>query len=170
MKKFGKILLLLVAILTLVGCQGGSESGNGENEGNKENGATRKCTIINDQQSTSGYKVDSSITIYSKDDIVTKVKKVETVTATDKEILSYFEQTLNNQYEATNEKYGGYTYDIKTTNEKLTSNVEIDYTKMNLEQYVKDNEVMKEYVNDKNELTVDGITKLYEAMGATCEK
>ena len=169
MKKFGKILLLLVAVLTLVGCQGDESSNNGK-DAPKDNEVTKKCTIINDQQSTSGYKVESSVTIYSKDNIVTKVKTVETVTASQKEILSYFEQTLNNQYEATNESYGGYTYEIKTTDEKLTSNVEIDYTKMNLEQYVKDNAVMKDYVNDKNELTVDGITQLYEAMGATCEK
>ena len=167
MKKFGKILLLLVAVLTLVGCQGDS------NEKEKDKGVnekTIKCTIVNDQQSTSGYKVDSDITIYAEDNIVTKVKTVETVIAHQKEILTYFEQTLNNQYEETNKNYGGYTYEIKTTDEKLTSNVEIDYTKMDLNKYVNDNAVMKEYVNDKNELTVDGITKLYEAMGATCEK
>lgn len=163
MKKTGKILLLLLAVLTLVGCQT-SETKNEEKE------ITKKCTIVNDQQSTSGYKIESSMTIYAKNDIVTKVETTEVVTSDQTEILSYFEDTLDAQYEAASQTYGGYNYDIKTTDEKLTSTVTIDYTEMNLDKYVEDYSVMKDYVNAENKLTVEGITKLYESMGATCEE
>ena len=40
---------------------------------------------------------------------------------------------------------------------------------MDLEQYVKDNSSIKQYVTSDNKISVNGIISIYEALGATCE-
>ena len=39
-----------------------------------------------------------------------------------------------------------------------------------MEKLAKDQSSMKNYMNDKNEITLEGIKALYKAMGATCEE
>ena len=69
-----------------------------------------------------------------------------------------------------NDTYGGYDVNITNADGKVTSVAKIDYSKLNIEQLVKDDPSMKNAVNDKNELTVTGIKSMYSAMGITCEK
>ena len=38
-----------------------------------------------------------------------------------------------------------------------------------LEQYVKDNSSMKQYVTSDNKISLNGIISIYETLGATCE-
>ena len=40
---------------------------------------------------------------------------------------------------------------------------------MDLDKFVKSNTALSSYVNDKNQLTKDGVISLYESLGAKCE-
>ena len=154
MKKFAKILVVFMGVILLAGC------------GNSK--TISKCTLESDQ-SASGYKLSSEYNIYATGDVVTSVKTTEVVTSDNNTILEYFEKTLKTQYDAANKSYGGYSFDIKKDENKVTSNVTIDYTKMDLSKYVKDNTAMKSYMNKDNKITLKGAKKLSEALGATCE-
>ena len=154
MKKFIKLSFVFMFIILLSGCKGGK--------------VVTKCTMTSDQ-SASGYKIKSTYNITSKSDIVNKVEIEEVVESKNKTILAYFKKQLKNQYKSYNTIYGGYEYEVTSEDKKVTSKVTVDYKKMNLKKFVKENEAMKEYVNKDNELTLKGIKTMYESMGAKCE-
>ena len=154
MRKIGKILFGFLGIILLTGC------------GDKKQ--VSKCTL-NSDQSASGYTINSTYEIYSTNDIVSSVKTKEVVTSKNTTILAYFEDLLNKQYKSASETYGGYTYKVTNKDGKVTSEVTINYDKMNLSKFVKDNASMKSYVNKSNKLTLDGVKKIYEGLGATCK-
>ncbi len=68
-----------------------------------------------------------------------------------------------------NNKYGGYEYKIDINDNELNANITIDYTKYNMQKFVSDNVAMKEYVNENNELTLEGAKKYYESIGSKCD-
>lgn len=155
MKKGVKILSVFLVSILLMGCEG------------KE--VVKKCTLsVNN--SSNGYSVNSTYEIHAKGDVVTSVKTKEVVTSDTESILSYFETNLNDTYKKANDTYGGYTYNIKKESNKVTSDVTINYEKMDLKKYVSDNSAMKSYVNKDNKITLKGAKKVYETLGATCEK
>mgnify|MGYP004629330705 FL=1 len=154
MKKGVKILSVLLISFLLMGCE--------------EKEVVKKCTLsVNNTDN--GYSLKSTYEIHAKNNVVNSVKTKEVVTSEKDSILSYFEKTLNNTYKKANDTYGGYTYNVKNDNNKVTSDVKIDYNKMNLKKYVSDNSVMKSYVNSNNKLTLKGAIKIYENLGATCK-
>lgn len=156
MRKCLKYFILVIAIIFVSGCDSNVRE------------VQRTCKLTTNAVAQ-GYKLESEYVIYGKGDVVNKVSTIETVISDDEEILDYFEETLRTTYDATSETYGGYTIDITNENGKVVSKVTIDYNKMNLEQYVEDNSVMKDYVNSDNKLMVSGLVNLYESLGATCE-
>lgn len=153
--KYIKIISLVFIVVLLSGC-------------GEQKEFTKTCTLTSNNP-VDGYKLDTEYKIYGKGKIAEKVVTIETVTSDNDEILDYFEKTLKSTYETTNKEYGGYTNKVTNKDGKLVSETTIDYTKMDLEKYVKDNSVMKNYVNSKNELLADGVQKIYEALGATCK-
>lgn len=154
MKKFIYGALAIGILFLLSGC------------GAKEK--TIECTLSSNDK-INGYQLNSTYTIYAKGDSVEKVVTKEEVTSDSEEILNYFESTLKTTYEAADKAYGGYQYSVDKKDNKVVSDVTIDYNKMNVKQYVTDVPALKNYVkNDK--LTVEGLTSLYEGMGATCKK
>lgn len=162
MKKVIKSLLALSLIVLLVGC--------GEKKETKEEikEKTYKCTLTSNDI-VNGFKLESVYEIYATGDVVKKVKTEEKVTSDDETILDTFENTLNTTYEAADKNYGGYDYSVTRNDNEVLSITTIDYTKMNLKQYIKDNSALSQYVNDNNELTAEGIKSLYTSMGATCD-
>ena len=161
MKK-GLVLLSLLVLLT--GC--------GEETNNDVLQEVPKQEIMHCESSTrdvvNGYETTSEYTIYYTGDYVDKVETVETVMSESEDILDTMEDYVNNTYDSMNNAYGGYTYEVIREENKVISNVEIDYTKMNLDQYVTDQPTMSDYVKD-DKFLVDGIVEVYEAIGATCE-
>ncbi|MBO5530577.1 MAG: DUF1307 domain-containing protein [Bacilli bacterium] len=155
MKKFVKLTFAFMLVVLLTGCLGKDK--------------VTKCTLKSDQ-SASGYKITSEYNVYSSKDEVNKVVTTETVESKNNTILAYFEKQLKSQYKANNDSYGGYKYEITNKDGKVVSKVTIDYSKMNLNKFVKDNPAMKSYVNKSNKITVKGIKSMYQSMGATCEK
>jgi uncharacterized lipoprotein YehR (DUF1307 family) len=155
MKKFVKLTFAFMLVVLLTGCLGKDK--------------VTKCTLKSDQ-SASGYKITSEYNVYSSKDEVNKVVTTETVESKNNTILAYFEKQLKSQYKANNDSYGGYKYEVTNKDGKVVSKVTIDYSKMNLNKFVKDNPAMKSYVNKSNKITVKGIKSMYQSMGATCEK
>ena len=45
----------------------------------------------------------------------------------------------------------------------------MSYEIVDIEKYGKDNATIKNYLNDKNEFTLEGMKTLYTTLGATCE-
>lgn len=157
MRKGLKILFISMIIILLVGCN--------NKDTNKE--ITKKCTL-SQNQSSNGYTLDSKYEIHSKNGYVTKVITKETVESESEEVREYFKSTLEDSYKSTNEKYGGYTYSITENDNKVISNVTINYSKMDIEKFIEDNSQMSSYVKN-NKLTLDGIVAIYEALGAICK-
>mgnify|MGYP001861457807 FL=1 len=165
MKK-GLLLLLLLLTLSvlLTGC--------GEESKNDVNPETSKQETMHCESSirdvVNGYETTSKFTIYYTGDYVDKVETVETVTSESEEFLDNMEEYINSTYDAMNSTYGGYSYEVIREDGSIVSNVVIDYSKMDLEQYITDQPTMSNYVeNDK--LLVEGIVDIYEEAGATCE-
>ena len=152
MKKLA--LLVPVLLLSLTGC-GTTQTG------------TINCTLSTNDV-INGYKLESSYKINYTGDYVDNVETLEEVTSESEVLLDTFETTLNDTYSATNQAYGGYTYTVTNESGKVTSKVTIDYSEMNIDKYVKDQPVLKSYVED-GKMLVDGVKAIYESMGATCE-
>lgn len=156
MKKCVKILSLVFAIILISGCSGNKKE------------FVKTCTLTSNDP-TLGYKLESEYKIYGEGDVANKVVTVEVVSSDSQDNLDYFEELFKSTYASTNEVYGGYTNKVTNKDGKVTSETTIDYNKMDVEKYVKDNSVMKSYVNKDNKVLVDGVVKIYEAIGATCE-
>lgn len=164
MKK--KLFLLVPAFaLVLTGC--GSDSNN-EKEADDNSVAKKVTCTLSSSDAENGYSLDSTYIINYKDNYVESVNTTETVTSENEQILSYFEETLNASYEQANETYGGYTFTVKNEDGKVVSQVTIDYTKMNLEQFIEDQPTIKDYT-ENNKITVSGLKSMYTQMGATCK-
>lgn len=156
MKKIVKVFAALLVVTLLCGC------------GAKEKERVIKCTASQNNLAN-GYEIKSEYNIYAKGDVVKSVKTKETVISDQEAILNTFETTLNSTYGTYSKEYGGYKYEIVKDNNTVTSNVEIDYSVMDLARFADDNSVLKNYMNDNNELTVDGLKTMYKSLGATCE-
>lgn len=170
MKKLLKSLLVISMVVLISGCGDKKEEVQNQGETPKQEATekTYKCSLTSNDV-VNGYKLESLYEIYAKDDVVKEVVTEEKVTSEDNAILDTFETTLNDTYKATDETYGGYDYEIVRSGDELVSTTTIDYSAMDLKKYVEDNSVLKSYVNDNNELTVEGIKKLYTSLGATCD-
>lgn len=154
MKKGLKILFISLFVILISGC----------GKSNKEVVST--CTLSSNQ-SSNGYKISSNYEIHSKDGLVNSVTTKEIVESDNEQVRSYFKKTLEDSYNTANESYGGYTYNVTEDGNKVISDVTIDYSKMNLEKFVNDNSQMKSYIKN-NRISLDGMKKIYEALGATC--
>lgn len=151
MKKL--ILLVPALLLSLTGCA--TQTG------------TINCTLSS-KDVVNGYELDSVYKINYTGDYVDSVETVEVVTSDSDSILDTFETTLNDSYSATSEAYGGYTYEVTREEKKVTSDVTIDYSEMDIKEFVEDQPTLNSYVED-GKFLVEGIKALYESMGATCE-
>ena len=149
------LIILLCGVILLSGC--------GDKE-QKLNCTLTKNDVVN------GYKMTSHYDVTSKNKIVTKVITTETVESEDTEVLDYFKSYIEEAYTKMNEAYGGYDFKTTLEDKKLVVNTTIDYTILNLEQLSKDDSSMKQFVDEDNNLTLDGIKKMYEILGASCKE
>lgn len=154
MKKFVYGFFAFFALVLVTGC------------GDKEK--TVACKLSSNDK-LNGYALESTYTIYAKGSTVEKVVTKEEVTSDNDEVLEFTEENLKETYKKADQAYGGYKYNVEKKDNKVTSDVTIDYNKMNLEQYAKDMPALKNYMK-KGKLSVDGAIAIYEAMGATCDK
>lgn len=156
MKKIISFLIVFIGVIFLAGCFNSNEK------------VITRCTLENDQ-SSSGYVLNSNYSIYSTNGVVTSVRTKEVVTSDNNTILEYFKKTLNDEYTSASNTYGGYDFDVSIKDNTVVSTVTIDYNKMDLKKFISDNSSMKAYVNKDNKLTLEGAKKIYESFGATCK-
>ena len=127
-----------------------------------------KCTMNNDQ-SGSGYTIDSTYEIYSSKDIVSKVEIKEIITSKNNTTLAYFEDNLKKKYEDLNKQYKGYTVKTKTEKGKTIVTATADYSKIDIEKFANANDVIKDDIKKSKKMTSDIAKKYYESLGATCK-
>ena len=127
-----------------------------------------KCTIKNDQ-GASGYTIDSTYDIYSNGDNVDKVEIKEVITSKNNTTLAYFEDRLKKKYEELNKMYKGYTVTSNTEKGKITVTATADYSKIDVEKFANDNDVIKSDIKKSNKMTSKIMKKYYESLGATCK-
>lgn len=144
-----KIMIISLILLILTGCNNHEE-------------VLSTCTLKD-------YKSKSTYQIIGKDKKVQKVKIKQEIKSDSKKELKNITNSMEQTYKQANSLYGGYV--IKTNNEKnkVILNITIDYKKLNMKKYIKDNPFMEKYTTKKLELTLDGIVSIYEQMGATCK-
>lgn len=151
MKKFLKLLLIVLVCIFLTGC------------GKK---TTLECSSNSKQ---TNYEINTNYTIKAKKDIVNEVKIKQVIKSKDKKILENFEKQLKKQYQLNKKIYGGYTYELKIKGKELIADVTINYEELNMKKFVKNNGAMKDYLNKDNQFTLEGAKKLYKSTGAKCE-
>ena len=155
MKKYLPLGLLLICMLVVSGCQ-------------EKKDYVVKCTLS--QNNVLGnYQIESTYEITTDGKIAKSVKTVEVVTSENETLLNTMSETLNTTYETMNEAYGGYVFDVDQETGKVVSTVTIDYTALDLEKLLSDQPSMKNYTNEDNQLTLEGLQNMYTTMGATCK-
>jgi len=125
------------------------------------------CTNVSNQ-TKNGYVYETKYIIKSSGNIVDTINIKETVTSDDSEKLSNFKKQFDEQYEYNKKNYGGFDYTIKQKNNKVTTDININYKEFNMKKFIKNNVAMKKYTKN-NKLTLDGAKKMYESSGATCK-
>lgn len=157
MKKFISLMLVICSVFILIGCSN-----------SEVKTLIMNCNItINDENNN--FKTVSDYNIYYNDDIVEKLKIVESIISDDENVLSTFETSFNNTYQTMKEEYGGCTYKITTTDNKVTNRVTIDYDKMDLEKFAIDQPDSEYMLNEDNKVSLKKLIATYKTMGGTCE-
>ena len=154
MKYIKRILPIFILLILLTGCKGKT--------------ITTSCTLESDQ-TPNGYVLNAKYKIYSSDDIVEKVEINQVISSEKEDILKSFKESISNQYKTNNSLYNGYKYDVNIKDNKLEANITIDYEKVDLDKYSRDNEAIKDYLTD-GKLTKDKLIELYKTSGIKCEK
>ena len=152
MRNIVKVLSIFCVAILLTGC------------GTK----VTKCTMSNDE-GQSGYTLDTSYEIYSSGDKVSKVEVKEVITSKNNTTLAYFEDKLKKKYEALNDSYGGYTVKSEIKDGKTTVTVTIDYSKVAIDKFANDNDIIKSDILKSNKMTPEIAKKYYESLGAKCK-
>ena len=151
MKK--KILILFCLLFLITGC--------------KKDLQSFTCAYTTGSTIT-GYTSSSEYTVYHDGEFVDHVEILETIKSDNIDVLSSIEQSIKNMYDPLIKKYKGYSYDIDRSRDKIISKVKIDYTKMDITAYLRDNPSQENYfLGDK--LSVDGIVAIYDSMGIGCD-
>lgn len=154
------ILVILVLVLGITGCSKKEE---------KEEKVldSFKCSL-NVSNPNLGYSTTSEYIVYYEGDFVNNVEITETILSDDSDILDYLKSEINDMYKPLKEKYKGYSYKVTRDNGKIVSRVNVDYTKMDITMYLRDNPEQEQYFLG-NKLTVEGIIDIYDSMEIGCE-
>lgn len=158
MKK--KIFILLLGLLAITGC-------NKKEENNTKELDSFRC-FYEVSNNNLGYTSSSEYTVYYKGDYVDNVDIVETITSDNDDVLDSIKESINKMYDPLVEKYKGYSYKVIRDNKKMISRVNIDYNKLDITAYLRDNPGQEEYFQG-DKLTVDGIIDIYGTMQIGCE-
>lgn len=147
-----KKIIVLIFTLFLVGCS-------------KEEMFTCNIEVENNLQN---YTMKGIYTIHYKDNYVTRIEKKERYISSDEEIINYLKESKELEYYNLNDLYGGYIYDIKSSETGVAIISNIDLSLVDLKKMEQDKKIDKDYVVS-NRLTKSGIVRFYESKGAICD-
>lgn len=126
------------------------------------------CEQTSDQPNL-GYQTETKTEIFYRDKFVTTIKTNRKIETNDNAKLNELINSYSSQYDINKASYSGYDYTLKKIDETHAEiDSEIDYSKLDMEKYLKDNPAMSKYTED-NKMTFDGAQKMYEASGYTCK-
>ena len=91
-----KVFYLLLCVFFLTGC-------------NKEEFIVCKINLENTKDN---YRLNSEYKIYYEDSLVTRIEKEDIYMSIDSNILNYFYEAKNLEYEKLNNSYGGYEFEL----------------------------------------------------------
>lgn len=126
-----------------------------------------KCSRIIDQ-SASGYKIKTYYEIYAYKNDTNYIEIKEIVYSDENSILDFYKSDLTKMYEEQNKKYGGYSIKSEKDRGKMIVTAKIDISKLKLKEFAEDNGI-SDYIKN-NKLTPDGAKKMFDNLGASCEK
>ena len=165
MKKY--FLLFLVLLLVFTGCGKKDEKDVEKDKvttGQTEAESKIVCTL---SSVNSDYSLNATYTIYYEGKYVDYVHSVENLKSNNESALNTIYSSTLSSYKKMKDNYGGYDFNIEKTENTVVSDIEIYYSRMNLQRYINDNPSMKKYVeNDK--MMVEGVKSLYTQIGAKC--
>lgn len=162
-------LLLIITCIFITGCEDTKkvelETNISESIDIESTGAALVCTTDYDYTELE-YVIGSKYVVFAEDDKVTKIVSREIIVANDSTKLDDFESYLNENHDAAIQ-YGGYTSDVKREDNKVISDVTIDYSEFDVKKFAEDNEAVD---SDMTKLSVDDIEKQYVSLGAKCTR
>ena len=125
------------------------------------------CTLHREDLAL-GYDVDSLYEIYYLGNTVDHVKTIESISSENKEILVSLKASVSSTYDRMNSLYGGYSYKISESKNKITVTTTIDYNKVDIAKLSNELSEYSEIINN-NKITYSGLTNMYIGIGATCD-
>ena len=148
-----KIIILGVALLILVtGC--GTEK--------------EKKMICTRTSNMNGVKIDLRYEVTYQGNNVNKVESTEKVESDSKETLNTYKEAVENLY-SNFDNIENYKYNVIIEGYTLTSTVNIDYTKIDINELLEIDSSVQQLLNDNKKVDLDKITQVYESAGAVCE-
>ena len=148
-----KIIILGVALLILVtGC------------GTKQ----EKKMICTRTSNMNGVKIDLRYEVTYQGNNVNKVESTEKVESDSKETLNTYKEAVENLY-SNFDNIENYKYNVIIEGYTLTSTVNIDYTKIDINELLEIDSSVQQLLNDNKKVDLDKITQVYESAGAVCE-
>ena len=95
------------------------------------------------------------------------VETIETVKSNNKEVLDYYKSIVESSYEPfKNLEY--YDYKVETTNDTLVSETTINYSKIDIDKFIKINPASSNFINN-GKVSLDSLKTIYGLIGAKCE-
>lgn len=113
------------------------------------------------------YILLSKYKIYYNKNEVYKIEISEEIEAETTSKLKEIMEDIEKNYIKYKNEIGSYEYTLNQNKNKGTSNVIIDYNKMNMEAYIKYNPEAK--LNGNNKYNLEDLKELYEERGAVCK-
>ena len=113
------------------------------------------------------YILLSKYKIYYNKNEVYKIEISEEIEAETTSKLKEIMEDIEKNYIKYKNEIGSYEYTLSQNKNKGTSNVIIDYNKMNMEAYIKYNPEAK--LNGNNKYNLEDLKELYEERGAVCK-
>ena len=147
-----KFLILFIFLLYLSGCS--SKEG------------IVSCSI-NKNEELLGYNINSVYFIKYRDNYVIEVIGKDIITSEFNDILDNLEEELKTGYQELEDLYGGHNYEVIRDNNKLISNLNINFKDLKLEEYIKDIPLLTNYYKN-NKLLKEGLITYYEDGGYIC--
>ena len=174
MKKYLKILLVLVLAVVLAGCGKKADPngniGDGSNTPSKQDEIRHVTCRLEKDDKASGYKLVTDYDLTVEGELVNQNKMKEVITSSNQQNLKYFESYLKTTYETMKNNYGGYTFTVTNDGTQVVAETIVDNTLLNIVKAVQDDASMKAMVNSDNKVTLAGIKSIYKTIGVECNE
>lgn len=152
MKKILSILIVVVGLFTITGC----------NSGEKTMTCTRTVSV------SDGVKMDLTYKATYKKDIVLNVETIEKVISDDEDLLETYKEKVEAAYEPYQD-IDYYVTSVKINGDTLTSKTSIDYKKIDLDKLVEVDSANKSLLDSDGNVKLSVVKSIYESVGATCK-